>query len=102
SFLEAVLPVAEREGVRLALHPNDPPVPKIGGVPFLFHSRNNFRRALALASSPSHALCLCLGCWSEMGERGTDVVREFGPAGKIVYVHFQAVQGCVPCFHETF
>lgn len=101
-FLEAVLPVAEREGVRLALHPNDPPVERIGGVPFLFRSRENFRRALALDSSPSHALCLCLGCWSEMGERGSQVVREFGPQGKIVYVHFQAVQGSVPCFHETF
>lgn len=101
-FLEAVLPVAEKEGVRLALHPNDPPVESIGGVPFLFRSRDNFRRALALADSPAHALCLCLGCWSEMGERGSDVVREFGPRDKIAYVHFQAVRGSVPCFHETF
>jgi mannonate dehydratase len=101
-FLREVIPVAENEGVRLALHPNDPPVASIGGVPFLFRSRDNFRRALSLVDSSAHALCLCLGCWSEMGECGSDVVREFGPQNKIAYVHFQAVRGSVPCFHETF
>lgn len=101
-FLEHVLPVAEREGVRLALHPNDPPVERIGGIPFLFRNRENFRRALALVPSRFHGLTLCLGCWSEMGEDCVSVIEEFGSAEKIFYVHFQAVEGCVPRFHETF
>ena len=99
-FLEAVLPVAEREGVTLALHPNDPPVESIGGVPFLFRNRENFQRAMNLVPSAHHGLTLCLGCWSEMGENIPEVIRDF--ASKIVYVHFQAVRGSVPCFHETF
>ncbi len=101
-FLEAVIPVAEEEGVLLALHPNDPPVESIGGVPFLFRNRENFQRAMDLVPSKHHGLTLCLGCWSEMGENIPDVVRHFGAQGKIFYVHFQAVQGSVPCFHETF
>jgi mannonate dehydratase len=101
-FLEAVLPVAEREGVLLTLHPNDPPVEQVGGVPFLFRDRASFQRAMDLGSSRYHGLTLCLGCWSEMGEDIPDVVRHFGAQGKIAYVHFQAVRGSVPCFHETF
>lgn len=103
-FLEAVIPVAEAEGVRLALHPNDAPVPQVGGVPALFRSRENFERGLALVPSDANALCLCLGNWGAMGERIPDVIRDLGPRGKIVYVHFQAVQGSIPAghFNECF
>lgn len=101
-FLDAVLPVAEAEGVTLTLHPNDPPVERIGGVPFLFRDRAAFRRAMDLRPSRNHGLTFCLGCWSEMGGGVADSIREFGAEGKLVYVHYQAVRGSVPCFHETF
>lgn len=101
-FLERVLPVAEEEGVTLAAHPNDPPVGSLGGVPCLLRSRANFDRALAIHPSPNHGLCFCLGNWTEMGEDIFDAIRHFGSAGKLIYVHFQAVRGRVPQFHETF
>jgi mannonate dehydratase len=101
-FLRAVLPVAEEEGVRLALHPNDPPVAGIGGIPFLFRDRAAFERAMALVPSPAHGLIFCLGTWSEMGEDLHAAARHFGARDQLVYAHFQAVSGTVPAFHETF
>ncbi|AKO99712.1 D-mannonate dehydratase (plasmid) [Marinovum algicola DG 898] len=105
-FLDRVLPVAEEAGVRLALHPDDPPASELGGVARLFTGVENFKRAEALAKdSPAWALDLCLGsCSSMVG--GAQTVREmishFGPRGKIAYVHFRDVQGSVPSFVECF
>ena len=99
-FLSRVLPVAEEAGVTLAVHPSDPPVEEIGGLPLLFRNRGNFKRALGLVESPNHGLKLCLGCWSEMGEDIPDVIRHF--KDDIVYVHFRDVVGTVPKFYETF
>lgn len=103
-FLEALVPVAEEAGVRLALHPNDAPVPEVGGVPALFSSRKAIERALDLAPGPAHALTLCLGTWGAMGEDLPEVIRDLGPRGRIAYVHFQAVQGSIPAggFNECF
>ncbi len=105
-FIKAVLPVAEEEGLRLALHPDDPPVPMLGGVARLFYKPDNFKKAYALAgSSSSWALDLCLGCCSEM-PGGVVNVREmiefFAPKGAIAYIHFRDVQGTVPDFTECF
>lgn len=103
-FLRAVVPIAEEEGVRLALHPNDAPVDQVGGVPALFSVRENFERALEMVPSDANALCLCLGNWGAMGEHIPSVIRDLGPRRKIVYVHFQAVQGNIPSgkFNECF
>jgi len=102
TFMAAVLPVAEEAGVRLALHPDDPPVPSLGGVPRLFRGVAGFERALELAPSPNHGLDLCLGCWSEMGEDVVTVIERFGARGKIFYVHFRDVQGTAGKFQECF
>jgi mannonate dehydratase len=106
SFIQAVLPVAEEAGVKLALHPDDPPVPMLGGVARIFREPAGFKRAWELnPDSPSWGLDLCLGCCSEM-TGGRETVREmidfFGPKGKILYVHFRDVQGVVPDFQECF
>jgi len=102
-FLEEVLPVAEEAGVRLALHPDDPPnFPQLEGVPRLFRDRESLARGMDLVPSDNHGLKLCLGCFSEMGEDVPDVVREFGERDQIVFVHFRDVVGTVPSFHETF
>jgi mannonate dehydratase len=105
-FVNAVLPVAEESGVKLALHPDDPPVEMLGGVARLFRNVDGFQRALAIAGdSEAWGLDLCLGCCSEM-PGGPANVREmiefFGPRGKILYVHFRDVQGTVPTFQECF
>lgn len=100
-FLDEVLPVAEAAGVRMALHPADPPVyEELGGVPRLFRDVESFERALAAVPSDAHGLKLCLGCFSEMGEDVPTVIRKFGD--DIVFVHFRDVVGTVPAFTETF
>lgn len=105
-FMKAVLPVAEEAGVRLALHPDDPPVPMLGGVARLFYKPENFRRAFDLVGdSPAWALDLCLGCCSEMpGASGAvrEMIDFFVPRGKVAYIHFRDVQGTVPNFIECF
>ena len=101
-FLDEVLPVAEEAGVQLAAHPSDPPIEELGGVPLLFRNFGNFKRAMELVPSDNHGLKLCLGCWSEMGEDVTEVIRYFGDRDEITYVHFRDVVGTVPEFYETF
>jgi mannonate dehydratase len=103
-FLQAVLPVAEAAGVRLALHPDDPPGPAIGGVARIFSRYEDFARASELANSPSWGLLFCVGCWSEMGAEANVLkgIRHFGPKGQIVYVHFRDVQGTGDHFSECF
>jgi mannonate dehydratase len=103
-FIKAVIPVAEEAGVKLALHPDDPPVESLGGIARLFRNFDGFRRAMEIADSEAWGLDLCLGCWSEMGgERAVmEAIDFFGPRGKILYVHFRDVRGTVPQFAECF
>ena len=108
-FMQAVLPAAEDAGVKIALHPDDPPVPSLGGIGRVFYKPENFKRALEAAPSPNHGLDFCMGCFSEMiyAEKSNndgvlDAIRYFGGRGKIFYVHFRDVQGCVPKFQECF
>lgn len=105
-FLDAVLPVAEEVGVRLALHPDDPPTDiPLGGIERILTSPEGLERAYgASRGSPAWGLDLCLGTVSEMaGELSVNrVIDRFGPEGRIVYVHFRDVQGTVPRFQECF
>ncbi len=103
-FVRAVIPVAEEAGVRLALHPDDPPGPSIGGVARIFSSFEGFERGSRIVDSPSWAMLFCVGCWSEMGgqENVLRGIRHFGPRGKIAYVHFRDVQGIGDQFAECF
>src|SRR4051794_19910632 len=105
-FINAVLPVAEEAGVKLALHPDDPPVPMLGGVARLFKSPDDFKHGYELSNgSPAWGLDLCLGCCSEMAGGAANVremIEFFGPKGRICYVHFRDVQGTVPRFAECF
>lgn len=103
-FVRAVLPVAEEAGVRLALHPDDPPGPALGGVARIFGSFEGFARAARQIDSPAWGLLFCVGCWSEMGgnEAVLRGIRHFGPRGQIVYVHFRDVQGVGDRFAECF
>ncbi len=101
-FIGAVLPVAEESGVTLALHPDDPPVRELGGIARIFNTVDGFKRAMDLTDSANSGIDFCMGCFSEMGPDVLQAIRYFGERGKIVYVHFRDVQGCVPSFTECF
>lgn len=103
-YLERMLPVCEEAGVRMALHPDDPPVPTLGGVARLFYKFENFRRAMDTHPSPMHGLDFCHGCWSEMrgGAGIPEAIDWFGPQGRIFYVHMRDVQGSAENFTECF
>ena len=69
-FVKAVLPVAEESGVKLALHPDDPPLAKMNGVAKLFTHYEGYRRAEEIAgNSRNWGLTFCVGTWSEGGDR---------------------------------
>jgi len=106
-FIKAVTPVAEEEGIRIGIHPDDPPVPELGGVPrCIFSSFDGYQRALEIAASPNVGMCLCVGCWLEggklMGKDVLETIRYFGRRGKIFKVHFRNVTAPLPHFIETF
>ena len=101
-FQQAVLPAAEEENVRLALHPDDPPVPSLYGLPRLASSHAGLRQLLELVPSDHHGLDFCQGTISEMDEDIYDAISYFGSQGKILYVHFRNVSAAVPDFVETF
>ena len=103
-YLEQMLPVCEEYQVRMALHPDDPPVPMLGGVARLFRNFENFKRAMHVHDSPMHGLDFCHGCWSEMrgGAGVMDAIDYFGSRGKIFYVHLRDVRGTAEHFTECF
>ena len=106
-FIKAVLPVAEKANVRLALHPDDPPITPMNGVAKVFINYEGIQRADAIAGhSPYWGLTFCVGTWSEGGNTmGKDVfgmIQDFGGRGKIFAVHFRNVSSPLPRFHETF
>ena len=105
-FMREIIPVAEEAGVRLALHPNDPPAPAaLGGIPCLIHSFESYKRAFEIADSPALGMEFCCGCWLEGGEAFGDIfegIRTFGEQDRILVVHFRNVSAPLPHFVETF
>ena len=106
-FMKAVLPVAEEAGVKLALHPDDPPLAKMNGVAKLFTRYEGYRRAEEIAGRSRHwGLTFCVGTWAEggdeMGKNVFEMIRDFGGRGKIFEVHFRNVTAPLPRFVETF
>lgn len=101
-FLRAVVPVAEELGVRLALHPDDPPVSSLRGIARILISPENLQKALDLYPSPMHGLTFCQGTFSTMNVDVPYWIRHFGSTGKIHFVHFRDVRGGPTRFTETF
>ncbi len=106
-FIKQVVPVAEEAGVRIGIHPDDPPVPELAGVPrCIFGNYDGYARALQIANSPNIGVCLCCGTWMEGGKlMGKDVfeaARAFAKMGKLWKIHFRNVTAPVPNFTETF
>jgi mannonate dehydratase len=101
-FLERVLPVAERANVKLAMHPDDPPLSPIRGVGRIMRSLENFQRLLDMAPSPMNGITLCQGNFTLMTDDLPAAIRHFGEQGKIFFVHFRDVRGTPERFEETW
>jgi mannonate dehydratase len=102
-FLEEIIPEAEQSGVRLAAHPDDPPMPTMRQQPRLVYQPHMYQRLLDLVPSRSNALELCVGTLAEMTEGSVyEAVDEYSKQGKIAYIHLRNVVGKVPHYRETF
>lgn len=101
-FLKAVVPEAEKAEIKLALHPDDPPVDAIRGIPRIMTSANAFKRLIDIVPSVSNGITFCQGTFATMGENIPETIRYFGKKGKIHFVHFRDVRGDRNHFEETF
>jgi len=110
-FIRKVAPVAEECHVRIGIHPDDPPLPVLGGVPrCIFSNFEGYRRAMEIADSPNVGLCLCVGTWLEGGDRtGKNVletIRYFGERNKLFKIHVRNVESTLsqtnPSFREAW
>ncbi len=101
-FLKGVVPVAEEAGVKLAMHPDDPPLSPLRGIGRIMRSLDGFQRLLDLVPSPVNGLTFCQGNFTLMTDDLPAAIRHFGKQGKIFFVHFRDVQGTPEHFVETF
>lgn len=100
-FIKAVIPKAEKYGICLALHPDDPPVPRIGNVSRIMCSAANIRKAIfEICPSSSLGITLCQANFYLMGENLRDIADTFDR--NIFFIHFRNVSGTAEHFHETF
>jgi len=101
-FLRRVVPVAEEAGVKLAMHPDDPPLSPIRGVARIMSSIENFQRLIDLVPSPANGITLCQGNFTLMTDDLPSAIRRFGEQDRIFFVHFRDVRGTPAKFVETF
>jgi len=102
-WIKAITPVGEAAGIRLGIHPDDPPVPELMGVARLLGSFDAYKRLTSIVDSPSNAIEFCQGTFSEMpGEDIYEMIKYFAERKKVLYVHFRNVSARVPKFNEEF
>ena len=102
-FLEEILPVAEEAGVEMALHPDDPPMEGLRGMPRLVYQPGLYQKVLDLNPSTSNKLEFCMGSIQEMTEGDIyQSILQYAGQGKISYCHFRNVKGKIPKYDEVF
>jgi mannonate dehydratase len=101
-FLKAVIPVAERANVKMALHPDDPPLTPLRGIGRICISAKNFRRIMNLVPSPVNGVTYCQANFVAMGEDIEALAKEWMAQKKIFFVHFRDITGKGEHFRETF
>ena len=102
-FLDEVVPVAEEAGVRLAAHPDDPPMPTIRDTARLVYQPQLYQKLLDLKPSRANGLEFCIGSLAEMTEGDIyEVVDQYSQQDAICYIHFRNVRGKVPRYYEVF
>ncbi|MCL6443245.1 MAG: mannonate dehydratase [Alicyclobacillus sp.] len=101
-FVEAVMPTAEACGIRMAIHPDDPPWPVLG-LPRIVTNQANLERLLRMYRGQNHGLCLCAGSLGSAAENDVPAMaRQFGSAGRIHFVHLRNVRRTGPkSFYES-
>lgn len=99
-MLAELLPAAEKHGVTMVMHPDDPPLAEFAGKARIMNSIENFERLMRLSPSPHNAICFCQGTFAEMGADIPAAIRRLGK--HIRYVHFRDIRGNAACFAETF
>jgi len=95
-FLKAVIPVAEQSGVRLALHPNDPPAPLSRGSEQIMATVEGWKRLIGIANSPANGITYDCGVVREIGGDPVAVCRYFATRDRINHAHFRNVRMHVP------
>ena len=99
-FLKEIIPVAESAGVKMVMHPDDPPLPLFHKKARIMNTVEAFERLVSLVPSPSNAICFCQGTFATMG---VDIPQTILRLGKhIQYVHFRDAKGTADSFAETF
>lgn len=105
-FVKEVVPVAEEAGIVIGFHPDDTPGPSLFGVPRIFSTFDDCKKALKIANSPNVGMCLCCGTWAEggaaMGIDPAGAIRYFGSQKQIYEIHYRNVSSPLPHFHETY
>jgi mannonate dehydratase len=101
-FLSAVVPVAEEAGVRICMHPDDPPLPEVRGVPRIMDTPEAFERMLRTVESPASGITFCQGNFALMNSDVPGLIRRLGRDGRIFFVHFRDVAGNAHRFEEVF
>lgn len=99
-FLEEVIPTAEKAGVKLGLHPDDPPRSEVRGIPRIIRSVDAYDRVLDIYDSEHNGITLCQGNFAAMGTDIPAAIRHFD--NRINYVHFRDVMGDANRFIETW
>lgn len=101
-LLERLRPAAESAGVRVAFHPDDPPLPSLRGVARILSSLDDLERLVELGASPNVGITFCQGNIALMTDDVPAAIRRFAALGAIHFVHFRDVRGTARSFVETF
>jgi mannonate dehydratase len=88
-FLKAVIPVADKSNVRLALHPNDPPFPMSRGSQQIMATLAGWKHLVEIVDSPANGITFDCGVTKEMGEDPVEVCRHFGGRDRINHMHYR-------------
>ena len=99
-FIKAVIPYAEKYNVKLALHPDDPPLEKLGNVERIMTSYENINKAVNIVKSDNLGLTMCQATYLMMGENLYDVIPKL--KDKIFFIHFRNAVGNKIKINETF
>ena len=99
-FPNTVTPVAEECGIKLAMHPDDPPKSPMGGLHRIMSSIEDYEWLLDVCKSPANGITFCIGCFEEMECDLPVEIEKF--KDRIYFVHFRNIKGNADDFVETF
>ncbi|MDX2267872.1 MAG: mannonate dehydratase [Bryobacter sp.] len=101
-FQKAVIPVADKEGIEMALHPDDPPISPLRGIARILTSARNYERVMEMVPSKINGVTYCQANFLAMGEDIYALAKRWCDRKKIFFVHFRDIEGKGGKFRETF